>query len=231
MNKKGSVLALIPARGGSKGIPRKNIRYVGGKPLIAWTIESAKKSKYIDRLVLSSEDEEIIAIAKNWGCDVPFVRPESLAQDDTPGIMPVLHALEVLPEYEYIILLQPTSPLRSEQDIDNCIELCWQNNASACVSVALVDKSPYWMYRVGKDYKMDSIIQSETLYNQRQETPPIFALNGAIYFARAKWLKDKKSFLTSETLAFQMPKERSLDIDTQRDWVFFETIINNGLKN
>ncbi|MEH2097772.1 acylneuraminate cytidylyltransferase family protein, partial [Nostoc sp.] len=115
------VLAIIPARGGSKAVPRKNIREIGGKPLIAWTIEEAKKSQYIDRLILSSEDDEIISIAQKWGCEIAFKRPVELAQDDTPGIAPVLHALNQLPIYDYVVLLQPTSPLRQVIDIDGCI--------------------------------------------------------------------------------------------------------------
>ena len=120
-----TILAIIPARGGSKGIPRKNIKPLAGKPLIAWTIEEAKKSKYIDRLILSSEDEEIIRIAKKWGCEVPFVRPKEFAEDETSGIEPILHAIETLSEkYDYVCLLQPTSPLRTVNDIDGCIKKC-----------------------------------------------------------------------------------------------------------
>jgi CMP-N,N'-diacetyllegionaminic acid synthase len=118
------VLGLIPARGGSKGVARKNIREVRGKPLIAWTIEEARRSIYLDRLVLSSEDTEIMEIARSFGCEVPFRRPEELAADDTPGIDPVLHALRELPGFDYVALLQPTSPLRTAEDIDGCIERC-----------------------------------------------------------------------------------------------------------
>lgn len=114
-------LAIIPARGGSKGVPRKNIRNLAGKPLIAWTIEEAKKSKYINRVILSSDDNEIIEIAKNYNCEVPFVRPKNIAEDNTPGIDPVLHAIKQCPGYDYVVLLQPTSPLRTVEDIDGCI--------------------------------------------------------------------------------------------------------------
>jgi CMP-N,N'-diacetyllegionaminic acid synthase len=109
-----TILGIIPARGGSKGIPRKNLIIFGGKPLMAWTIEAGLQSHYIDRLILSSEDEEIIAVAREWGCEVPFIRPAELSRDDTPGIEPVIHAIKTLKtSYDYIILLQPTSPLRS----------------------------------------------------------------------------------------------------------------------
>ena len=129
-----SVLAIIPARGGSKGVPRKNIRPLGGKPLIAWTIEAAHRSAWIDRLILSSEDQEIIDTACAWGCDVPFVRPAELARDCTPGIDPVLHALKQLPSFDLVVLLQPTSPLRSAADIDRCIERCQRGGAPAAVT-------------------------------------------------------------------------------------------------
>ena len=128
------VLAIIPARGGSKGVPRKNIRNLAGKPLIAWTIKEGKKSKYIDRLILSSEDSEIIEIAKAYGCDVPFVRPEELAKDNTSGVEPVLHAVSKLEGYDIVVLLQPTSPLRTVTDIDKCIEKCIFEKAYLCLS-------------------------------------------------------------------------------------------------
>ena len=175
------VLAIIPARGGSKGVPRKNIRDVAGKPLIAWTIEEAKKSKYIDRLILSSEDEEIIDIARKWGCDVPFVRPAELAQDDTPGIAPVLHAIDILPRYEIVMLLQTTSPLRSVADIDGCLECLIANKASVCVSVTEAEQSPYWMYTLGNGGEMQPLIPAETTFTRRQDLPKIYALNGAVY--------------------------------------------------
>lgn len=213
-----SVLAIIPARGGSKEVPRKNIREVGGKPLIAWTIEEAKKSKYIDRLILSSEDEEIINVAKAWGCEVPFVRPLKLAQDDTPGIEPVLHAIETLPEeYDYVILLQPTSPLRKVKDIDGCMELCMQMNVPACVSVTEVKKSPYWMFTLESSGNLRPLIEAERLIDKRQALPKVYGLNGAIYIAETDWLIENKSYLTEETLAFIMPEERSWDIDSELD--------------
>ena len=115
-------IVIIPARGGSKGVPRKNIRELAGKPLIAWTIEAAKKSKYIDRLILSSEDPEIIEVAKAFDCEVPFVRPFELAQDDTPGIEVVLDAVKRCPGYTHVLLLQPTSPFRTHKHIDAFIE-------------------------------------------------------------------------------------------------------------
>lgn len=223
------ILGLIPARGGSKGLPGKNILPLLGKPLIAWTIEEAKKSKYIDRLILSSEDKEIITIAMRYGCEVPFVRPESLAQDDTPGIEPVLHSLRTLPEkYDYIALLQPTSPLRKAEDIDKCIKQCIDQKMVSCVSVTEPDKSPYWMYSLDNNGKMRPIISIEKTINKRQDLPKVYALNGAIYIAEVEWLLNNKTFITNETHAYIMQQERSIDIDTEVDFKLVEFLMQQA---
>lgn len=220
-----TVLAVIPARGGSKGVPRKNIRDLGGKPLIAWTIEAARGSRYIDRLVLSSEDAEIIKVAREWGCDVPFVRPDELAQDDTPGIEPVMHALSCLPGYDYVVLLQPTSPLRTHKDIDSCIEACVSSAADACVSVTEPDKSPYWMYTVDTRGKMSPLIKTGESILRRQDLPKAYALNGAVYVAATAPLAGSRSFLTENTVAYTMPKLSSIDIDTEADLFIAEALL------
>jgi N-acylneuraminate cytidylyltransferase len=131
-----SVLAVIPARGGSKGVPRKNLRDVAGRPLIAWTIAAARGSSHIDRLVLSSDDEEIMETARRHGCDVPFRRPAELATDEADSMAVVMHAVETLAErYDYVVLLQPTSPLRASADIDGAIATCLRHMAPSCVTV------------------------------------------------------------------------------------------------
>lgn len=222
-----SVLAIIPARGGSKGVLRKNIRELAGKPLIAWTIEEALKSKHIDRLILSSEDEEIIRIAKNWGCEAPFKRPDELARDDTPGVKPVLHALGALVEkYEYVVLLQPTSPLRISDDIDNCIELCIRKEAPACVSVSEVTQHPFWMYEIGDNGLMKPFNQEIDVANRRQDLPEAYILNGAVYVSRVDFILSNQSFISSSTIAYIMPKERSFDIDEEIDLKLCEIILD-----
>lgn len=212
-----TVLAIIPARGGSKGVPRKNIRQVAGKPLIAWTIEETKNSKYIDRLILSSDDAEIIAVAREWGCDVPFVRPAELALDDTPGIEPVIHVIHSLPGYDYVVLLQPTSPLRTSHDIDACIETCVRTRSSGCVSVTEPDKSPYWMFTLDAKGKMHPLIKSSGIGLRRQDLAKVYALNGAVYVADCKMLLVSRDLAGEGTVAYIMPKERSLDIDHEMD--------------
>jgi CMP-N-acetylneuraminic acid synthetase len=211
------ILAVIPARGGSKGVPRKNIRDLGGKPLIAWTIEAAKKSKYLDRIILSSEDEEIITVAQSYGCEVPFVRPLELAQDDTPGIDVVLHAINQCPGFTHVMLLQPTSPFRSHNDIDAIVEDFFANDFKCSVSVTNTDKHPYWMFKMNENKTLVPFFEGDTPAT-RQSLPPAYVLNGALYLADIKYLSESKSFLTSQTTAFVMSNENSLDIDTEIDF-------------
>ncbi|TQR32177.1 acylneuraminate cytidylyltransferase family protein [Lysinibacillus sphaericus] len=224
---KPKVLAIIPARGGSKGVPRKNIKELAGKPLIAWTIEEAKKSKYIDRIIVSSEDKEILQVAQKFGADVPFVRPANLAEDTTAGIEPVLHALEHFSDYEYVVMLQPTSPLRLVEDIDGCIEQLLQENAEFCVSVCEVGQSPYWMYTLDSSTKMQPLLKQQTLITRRQDLPKVYTLNGAIYLANIDLLKQTRNFITEETIAYVMPVERSYDIDTEEDFKICEYLYTN----
>lgn len=223
-----TVLAIIPARGGSKGVPRKNIRLLAGKPLIAWTIDEANKSKYIDRLILSSEDEEIIKVAREYGCEVPFKRPVELAQDDTPGIESVIHSLDTLEEkYDYVVLLQPTSPLRTVEDIDGCIQYCIMTESHACVSVTKAQQSPYWMYNLGDDMKLKPFVQHDGRINRRQDLPEVYMLNGAVYVAEYGFIVENKSFLTEETVGYIMLGEKSVDIDTGNDFKLAELILTS----
>src|SRR5688500_10349967 len=138
-----SVLALIPARGGSKGLPGKNLLPVDGRPLLDWTVQAARRSRYIDRVVLSSDDPAIIAAGLAAGCDAPFVRPAELASDTAGTLEVVEHALDRLPGYDVLVLLQPTSPLRTAGDIDGACERMVASGAGSCVSVSLVEQSPY----------------------------------------------------------------------------------------
>ena len=218
-------LALIPARGGSKGLPGKNILPVGGRPLIDWTIAAARGSRFVDRVVLSSDDDAIIATARACGCDVPFRRPAELATDTTPMIDVVLHALDALPEYQRVVLLQPTSPLRTSADIDAACEALDRSDAPACVSVSPVEQSPYWMYRLTDERRMQPLIDTGSQATRRQDLPEVFALNGAVYAARADWLRQQRTFVTSETIAHVMPLERSIDIDTAADLEAFKRIL------
>lgn len=224
-NKK--ILAVIPARGGSKGIKRKNIKKMKNKPLIGWTIEAAKKSKYIDRLILSSEDAEIMKVARSLGCEVPFRRPSQLSTDRASGVSPALHAIAELPGYDYVVLLQPTSPLRTTKDIDAAIEFCFKTKAPACVSLSEA-KSPAWHYSLGGGGRLKPLMKTSE-HTRRQDLPVYYCLNGAIFIAAISWLKKKKTFLTPETVGFVMPAVRALDIDTPKDFSLAEAILEKGL--
>ena len=219
------LLGVIPARGGSKGIFRKNIKYFCEKPLIAWTIEAALQSNCIDRLIVSTDDEEIASIAVGLGAEVPFLRPESLATDATPGIIPALHALEKLPDYEWLMLLQPTSPFRSHQDIDLIWEFCFAQQAASVVSICEVQKHPYWMYQMDDDQRLTSFISDAPVVTRRQDFSPVYAVNGALYLAKSEWLSSRKSFITDETLGYVMPPERSVDLDNELDWHWGEFLM------
>ena len=219
------VLALIPARGGSKGLPGKNIRPLAGKPLIAWSIDAARASAWVTEIVVSSEDAAILAAARAHGVATPFVRPAELAQDDTPSLAVVWHALEHLPEFDWLVLLQPTSPLRSAEDIDGALARCWALNAPACVSVSDAPCTPWWLFRLDGEHRLHSFMPESERPQRRQDAPTLHTLNGAVYVARVDWLRQTRSFLSAETRAWPMPAERSVDIDSLLDFQLAETLI------
>ena len=222
MYKGKNILGLIPARGGSKGLPRKNIIPLLGKPLIAWTIEQALASKYLDRVVVSTDDKEIAGISKKYGAEVPFIRPKHLATDTATSLSVLQHAANYLSEKEgyladIIVCLQPTSPLCSAEDIDKAITLCISTGADSVVSLCQVEHHPYWMKKVveGKVYPLMEV--DDEKYPRRQDLPPVYQLNGAIYVTRRKVLMEEEKVLGEHTLAYIMPQERSVDIDTPID--------------
>jgi CMP-N,N'-diacetyllegionaminic acid synthase len=222
------VLAIIAARGGSKGLPGKNIIDLGGKPLLAWSIEAARESCYIDRLILSSESNAIIAVAEKFGCEVPFRRPAELAADSTAADPVLLHALDHVGEaFDYFVLLQPTSPLRTTADIDGAIALCEACGAPACVGMSEIPKPAEWMYRVGDDSRVKPLL-GEIVTSRRQELPAAFVINGAVYVARVDWYRRHRGFLSAETVAWRMPPERSIDIDTELDLLVARAILSRG---
>ncbi len=225
-NKK--ILAIVPARGGSKRIPYKNVKILKDKPLIAWTIEAAKKSACIDRLVLSSDDESIAKVAATYGCEIPFMRPDSLATDDATSADVVLHTLETLGKdlFDYVILLQPTSPFRSCEDIDGAIKACLSGNFSSLVSTRPVRENPSWMYCNNED-KLISV--AEYLGSFAPSSWQI--LNGAIYVFHVQWFLKNISFMDDKTCLYPMPWERSVDIDTTEDWQWAEFLANKEFAN
>jgi len=228
--KHASVLAMITARGGSKGLPRKNIRTLAGKPLIAHTIENASEAHLLDRTVISTDDEEIMAVAREYGGDVPFLRPEGLARDES-SVYPVLtHALRWLREHQgyspdYVMLLQPTSPLRTAEDIDRCVELALEHNADGIVSLTEVKAHPYHTKLLSEDGIIGSFLPMDNVSDRRQGLPRVYAPNGAVYMGRSDLVMEAETFYFPRTYAYVMPQERSLDVDTPLDLHMAELIL------
>ncbi|MBC2400055.1 cytidylyltransferase domain-containing protein [Clostridium tetanomorphum] len=222
------ILAIIPARGGSKGIPRKNIKDLNGKPLIAYTIEEGIKSKYIDKLIVSTEDKEIADISKNYGAEVPYLRPEEISKDETPGIHPIIHGIEYFDKhnnnFDYVICLQCTSPFRSAYQIDEAIEKLIEKDADSIVSVCESEVSPYWMKKIING-KVTDFLEESTFYARRQDTPKVYRLNGAIYIAKKHILMNYKSWYTENTIPYIMDEKTSLDIDNIMDFKFAQFLI------
>jgi CMP-N-acetylneuraminic acid synthetase len=217
------VLGVIPARGGSRGIPRKNLVPLAGTPLLGYTIRAAQGSRRLTRTILSSEDEEIRAVARSLGADVPFVRPAGLATDEASSLSVVTHALQFVEneeghEYDFVCLLQPTCPLRTAYDIDRAIAMLEQSDADAIVSLARVEEPhPIKMMLVSDDVIHPLFPEQWRETVRRQDLPPAFYLNGAIYCVRRAVLLGQESMWGKKTLAYVMPAERSVNIDSTLD--------------
>lgn len=217
------VLAIIPARGGSKGLPGKNIKELCGKPLIAWSIEQAKVCNNIDRVVVSTDDDQIAEVAKKYSAEVPFKRPGELANDTASTINVIFHAIDWFREHEdyrpgYVLLLQPTSPLRTREDIDGAIQMLMDKKALAIVSVCETDHHPWWSNRLPEDGNMNDFLRPDIPNNRRQDLPMFYRLNGGIYLADTDYLHKYNGFLGPDTFAYKMPKNRSVDIDSDLDF-------------
>lgn len=221
-------LALIPARGGSKGIPKKNINLFFGKPLIAWTIEAALKCPQIDRVVVSTDSLEIAEIAAQYGAEVPFIRPPYLSTDEASTIDVVMHAFESTEKFDSIVLLQPTSPLRTHEDIGHCLEYAISLQASSVVAVCEAAINPNLLYSISVQNTLMPFIENQ-ISNRRQDYPTYYQINGSIYYARMDWLLRQRKFIGIGSYAFVMPPERSIDIDTPYDWRLAEFLKGNNL--
>lgn len=222
MNK--TFLAIIPARGGSKRLPRKNLLDLCGKPLIAWSIEAALKSKYISKVIVSSDDEEILNIAKEYKADF-IKRPDELASDTATTFDALKHTLENVEKYDYVVLLQPTSPLRSEKHIDEAIELLKEKNADAIISVCEVEHSPLWSNTLDENLDMSDFLREEVLNKRSQDLPKYYRLNGAIYICKTEKLLENKGFFVKENIyAYKMDKKNSVDIDEEIDFIIAREI-------
>ena len=209
------ILAIIPARGGSKGVPGKNIRVVAGKPLIAWTVEAALNASGVDRVIVTTDDPKIAGIAKAYRAETPFLRPEALARDDTPSIEAVLHAIHWLAQNQkyqpdYVLLLQPTSPLRTAKDIELAIETLHTTNSEATVSITPIKHHPYLTMRLTDHGKLENFF-SEDLLLRRQDLPSVYALNGALYLTKREIILQHHSFYApNNTAGYVMPRNALL---------------------
>ena len=215
------ILGIIPARGGSKGIPSKNIKKLHGKPLIFYTIREAKKSKFLSRIVVSTNDEKAANISKRYGVYV-IKRPKKLSIDTTPSEAVIKHTINYLKKKEgfhvdIVVILQPTSPLRKVNDIDNSIKKFLNSNCSSVVTVCQTPHTPYWMYKIGRNDKLEKLIKSKKVIKRRQDSPPVYQLNGAVYVTHAKKIMKDENIFSGDVRAYIMPYERSIDIDNVVD--------------
>ena len=224
------ITAIIPARGGSKGIPRKNIRLLAGKPLINHTIEQAKGSGFIDTIVVTTDDLEIARIAEGQGVTV-VIRPEEISGDESPTIDAVIHVLEQSEKngtaHDDIILLQPTSPLRDAGDIDAAITLFCEGNCDSVISVTSVSHPPFWNLIIKNSYLIP-LFDEENLPKRRQDLPRTYLPNGAIYIMSAELIQKCRSFFGKKSIPYFMSPEKSIDIDTEIDFIIAESILNRS---
>ena len=232
MNK--TFLAIIPARGGSKRLPRKNVLDLCGKPLIAYSIEAGLKSKYISKVVVTSDDNEILTISKEYGA-VTINRPEYLANDTATTFDALEHTINSLEKYDYIVLLQPTSPLRNEKHIDEAIALLNEKDANAVISVCETEHSPLWCNTLDEELNMSNFLSKEILNKRSQDLPKYYRINGAIYICKTEeLLKNKGFFLKDKVFAYIMDKKDSVDIDEEIDFKLAQFCLtlqgkNNGI--
>ena len=226
MHNKKTFLAIIPARGGSKRLPRKNVLDLAGKPLIAWSIEAGLKSKYIDKLIVSSDDDEILKISKIYGAQL-IKRPGKLASDTATTFDALKHTIDNIEKYDYIVLLQATSPLRNKKHIDEAIELLEAKGADAVISVCEMDHSPLWSNILPQNNSMIGFLKDEILNKRSQDLEKYYRLNGAIYICKTDKLLENKSFFLKENIfSFIMDRESSIDIDEEIDFMFAKVLIS-----
>jgi len=227
MNRSKDCTALITARGGSKRLPGKNIKLLAGKPLIAWSVEAALAARSIDRVIVSTDDTEIAAAAAAAGADVPFLRPAEISGDHASHYDVIAHALDWLEQEtgrlpQLLCLLQPTSPLRTGEDIDAVVELVLSRDADAGVSVAAVPVHPAYMYRVDGNMSAERYLPPDDRYLRSQDLEPLYFVNGAVYILRPETFRLRKNVLPERPVAYLMPYERSTDIDNASDFELAE---------
>ena len=232
MDRDVNILGLIVARGGSKGLPRKNLRLVAGKPLLYWTFDAARRSRLLTRTILSTDDDEIAEYARSEQMEVPFMRPAELATDAAMTIDVTLHALQWLESQErykpdYVVLLQPTVPLRTAEDIDAGITQVLAHGGDALVSVTACTNHPCLARTIDARGVLEPFMATPLAASRKQELPPVYALNGAVYVVRSAVLREQYTWHPTGALAYVMPAERSLDIDSEWDLKLADMILRS----
>lgn len=233
MYKDKQIIALIPARGGSKGLPKKNIKNLCGKPLVAWTIESALKSKYLDDIIVSTDDNSIVKISKKYGANVPFIRPKEFALDETPMIDVIEHTINFFrntynKKFNYLVLLEPTSPLRKKNDIDNAIISLIENEetADSLVSLGLVHlEHPNIIKKIDKKGYVKNFIEQKLIISRRQELFDVYFPYGVIYMSKVETLISEKNFYQERTIPYFIERWQNYEIDDDIDFICVKALI------
>ena len=224
-----NVVAVITARGGSTGLPRKNLLPLAGKPLVAHSILAAKGAKRVNRVIVSTDDSEILDVALQWGAEAPFVRPAELSTGDSAHIDVMLHVVDWLEANgglpDAVLLLQPTTPMRNSEDLDGAIQLMESTGCPAVVGVCPAAVHPYLTYKVEEGGKLVGFIDHGMRYPRRQDLPPAYNLNGGLYLNRCTSLRETQQFQPPGAYGWVMPEERSVDIDTLNDFALAENIM------
>ncbi len=227
------ILGLINARGGSKGIPGKNIKDLCGKPLIAWSVETAKKCRSINRVIVSTDDENIAKAARTAGAETPFMRPAELATDTCLQIDVIIHAIEFLEKqgdvYDYICLLQPTCPVRDVQDVEGALKLLVSSGADSVITITPTPHHPMTLYSKSEGEKLAQFVETSKAGVTRQSFPDIFWRTGSVYAFRRENLR-QRSMYGNDLRGYEVPMERCANIDDPLDWDIAELLMKKHLK-
>lgn len=227
------ILGLIPARAGSKGIPGKNIKVLGHQPIIAYSIKDGLASINLSKVIVSTDGEEIAEIARKYGAQVPFIRPNELAQDHTPSLDVVLHALDFFKlrgeDFEAVCLLQPTSPFRPKGFIDACIQKFVDTNADSLISVLEVphEYNPHWTFKMDGEGSLAIATGESILIPRRQELPLAYHRDGSVYISKVSLIRDKSVLVGGKTVGILSDKAYYANLDTPADWVKAEVTYKN----
>ena len=224
-------LSIIPARAGSKGLKQKNLKELCGKPLVCWSIDAGLKSKYIDEVMVSTDDLQIAEVAKTYGAKVPFIRPKFLSKDTTPTFDVIEHAVqyyksELKKEFDYIVLLEPTSPLREIEDIDNSIKKLINSNAQSIVGISKTEsQNPSFLVLKNAESYISGYEHPNIEVVRRQNIKSVFFLEGSIYISKTSILLNRKTFYHEKTLGYEIHKFKSFEIDDIYDFVIIEALM------